>query len=148
MPAGQERQGAPLFILPVPCLLPFLVQNSTLHSHSDTTDRRNTTHPSSSSCSEQNTRTEASDSKDNPVSADICQYIENHPKESSACNVNVASAAENTGRGSLGDENEEPIIGPDSKSDEVFAATVARRRRKELMKLKNKHCHHLDNTRF
>ncbi|KAL0374915.1 UNVERIFIED_CONTAM: hypothetical protein Sradi_3407200 [Sesamum radiatum] len=40
-------------------------------------------------------------------------------------------------------KNQEPIIGLHKKPENMFAATEARRRRKELMRLRNINCHHV-----
>ncbi|KAL0338606.1 UNVERIFIED_CONTAM: hypothetical protein Sangu_1382700 [Sesamum angustifolium] len=40
-------------------------------------------------------------------------------------------------------KNQEPIIGLHKKPEDMFAATEARRRRKELMRLRNINCHHV-----
>ncbi|KAL0316119.1 UNVERIFIED_CONTAM: hypothetical protein Sradi_5490100 [Sesamum radiatum] len=152
---GQElytRLGNPLFVLPVPWLLPFLSNSNTIHSHSDTNKRQNET-SSTRQCS-------FSSSSDSLFVKDEHQLISNlnmlMEASSSArampvqnvcaagftsladetCSLTAVSAPGHTSRG-LGKKNQEPIICRNEDSENMFAATTARRRRKELMKLKN-----------
>ncbi|KAL0336996.1 UNVERIFIED_CONTAM: hypothetical protein Scaly_1974700 [Sesamum calycinum] len=152
---GQElytRLGNPLFVLPVPWLLPFLSNSNTIHSHSDTNKRQNET-SSTRQCS-------FSSSSDSLFVKDEHQLISNlnmlMEASSSArampvqnvcaagftsladetCSLTAVSAPGHASRG-LGKKNQEPIICRNEDSENMFAATTARRRRKELMKLKN-----------
>lgn len=193
---GNARPGTPLFVLPVPWLLPFLTQHSTLHSNTGTNDRTNARQCSKCSCSEtrphednnqlssnQNTKAEATNSMktmsmDSVHRAGLTlppesggQYTARHftsdvivpglfspvrPLETrgpprsfqvdDTAGVNVVSTTKSMRHG-LSQRNQEPIIVPRKKPEDVFAASVARRRRKELMKLKNADCHNVQ-TRY
>ncbi|KAL0426526.1 UNVERIFIED_CONTAM: hypothetical protein Slati_2827400 [Sesamum latifolium] len=152
---GQEvctRLGNPLFVLPVPWLLPFLSNCNTIHSHSDTNKRQNET-SSAHQCS-------FSSSSDSLFVEDEHQLISNlnmmMEASSSArvmpvlnvcaagftsladetCSLTAVSAPGHTSHGPV-KKNQEPIICCNEDSENVFAATTARKRRKELMKLKN-----------
>ncbi|XP_011077881.1 uncharacterized protein LOC105161771 isoform X1 [Sesamum indicum] len=152
---GQElytKLGHPLFVLAVPWLLPFLSGSNTIHSHCDTNKRQNET-SSTRQCS-------FSSSSDSLFVKDEHQLISNlnmmmeasssaraMPVENvcaagftsladETCNFTAVSAPGHTSRG-LAKKNQEPIIRRNEDPENVFAATTARRKRKELMKLKN-----------
>ncbi|KAL0344775.1 UNVERIFIED_CONTAM: hypothetical protein Sradi_4308800 [Sesamum radiatum] len=152
---GQEvytRLGNPLFVLPVPWLLPFLSNSYTIHSHSDTNKRQNETSStrqcsfSSSSdslfvkdehqlLSNLNMMMEASSSARAMPVQNVCAAGFT-PLADGTCSLTAVSAPGHTSHG-LVKKNQEPIICCNEDSENVFAATTARRRRKELMKLKH-----------
>ncbi|KAI3447481.1 hypothetical protein Pfo_004146 [Paulownia fortunei] len=187
---GITGPGNPLFVLPVPCLLPFLSHSATLHSYSGTNKRQkeiSSAHQCGMSLSSDtlfvkdnhqlssnpNMRMEASNSTRSmsvgsvdgagfTFPADSGDHYKGHnPKvtllvpetlrsvrsvesirptrnsqEDDIYDLNVVSAPEYISQGLL-KKNQEPIICGHKKS------TKARRRRKELMKLKNNHWHHV-----
>ncbi|PIN14700.1 hypothetical protein CDL12_12672 [Handroanthus impetiginosus] len=134
---GIAGPGTPLFVFPVPWLLSFLAHSSMHHKNSALNNGQDAHQCSACSCSgsllcednnqlssNQNVRVEASNSME----------------DMSCSDVSAISASKGTRNGLL-QRNRERIIHSHKKSEDVFAATEARRRRKELMKLKNVHCH-------
>lgn len=191
--SGITGPGNPLFVLPVPWLLPLPSYSTMVHSYSDTNKRQNET-PSTHQCSMSsssdtlflednhelssnlNMWMEASNSKrsmsvGSAIGAGFTYPVDSgdqdtgdHPKvtlvvpeklssvrpvesirpirnseEDNIYNINAISATKHMSK--TLPKNPEPSR--HKKSENVFAATKARRRRKELIKLKNIQCHHL-----
>ncbi|XP_051149173.1 uncharacterized protein LOC127263917 isoform X1 [Andrographis paniculata] len=145
--------GSPMFVLPVPCLLPCLGHGSTLHSCSDTNrtppSKNQSTHQCSvalsyQSSSSRNTAADTSNSTKAVSAGSGDQYGKAHHHRSrrlgTALDLNLRP-----GRNSAGDGTNDPSSKMDrergvchhKKVEDVVAATNARKRRKELMTLKN-----------
>ncbi|KAK4432546.1 hypothetical protein Salat_1016800 [Sesamum alatum] len=151
-PWGYTGLGNPLFVLPGPWLLPFLSNSNTTHSHSNTIKRQNET---SSTCqgsfssssdslfikdehqliSNLNMRMEASSSARAMPVENVCAAGFTSLADET-CTLTAVSAPGHTSR-DLVKTNQELIMPRNEDSEDVFAATTARRRRKELMKLRN-----------
>ncbi|KAL3825789.1 hypothetical protein ACJIZ3_021818 [Penstemon smallii] len=136
----------PFYVLPVPWLFPYHPNNTMVHSnYVGTNDDQN----------------EILSSDNNPMSFDLNLRAEDsssprtmpqeawftfptegqHTSSVLVPDVDAVSSHEHIKHG-LAQTNHEPNICPLKKPEESFAASEARRRRKELMKLKNTHCHH------
>ncbi|KAL7137409.1 hypothetical protein ABFS83_10G090200 [Erythranthe nasuta] len=123
---GQEKSmGAPLLLFPVPFLLPFQTPN----------EGKNTENQSSI-CSCSVARLNEDNNNNNNNNNNNSQV-----DDTSNANANDVSAPESATRAGSAEENREPVVSPREDSDDAIAATIARRRRKELMKMRNKHCY-------
>ncbi|KAL8039684.1 hypothetical protein ABFX02_10G052200 [Erythranthe guttata] len=124
---GQENpMGAPVLLFPVPFLLPFQTPN----------EGKNTENQSNiCSCSVARPNEENNSNNNNNSQVDDTSNANDVPAPESATHVGSA------------EENREPVVSPREDSDDALAATIARRRRKELMKMKNKHCYQKQHTR-
>lgn len=177
---GNARPGAPLFVVPIPWLLPLLAHSSTNTTHycgKCSCSEARLSEDSSPLPSNQNMRAEGynhmqtmcadSDGRDGttlpPDSSVQCSirqppgaivvpglFTPVRPREALeppwSCQVDdtttdlrLVSALESMRHGLLR-TNQETSICSSTKAEDVYVATEARRRRKELMKLKNIHC--------
>ncbi|KAH6825375.1 hypothetical protein C2S53_018727 [Perilla frutescens var. hirtella] len=179
---GNAGPGAPLFVVPIPWLLPLLTHSGT-NSHYCGKCLCSEARPSEDSNhlpSNQNMRAEAEGYNhmqnvcaddhidrrggmtlplDRGVQCSVRQppgaivvpglFTPVRPRESlepprscqedDTTDIRLVSAIENMRHGLLR-TNQETIICSPKKAEDVYVATEARRRRKELMKLKNIHC--------
>ncbi|PIN16827.1 hypothetical protein CDL12_10529 [Handroanthus impetiginosus] len=148
---GMTGPGNPLFVLPVPWVLPFLHHSSTLPSHSDTKKKGNEVAPSHkcgcvhgaglSLLPESGDHYSRCHPKATPVAPETLSYIRpvgrpEPTRDYDFCDLNAVSASEHIFK-SPHKNNQEPTICCHKESENVFASSKARMRRKELMKLKN-----------
>ncbi|KAL0410077.1 UNVERIFIED_CONTAM: hypothetical protein Slati_3597400 [Sesamum latifolium] len=159
-----SRQGTPFIVLPVPWLLPCLNHSSMLHPNCCINDKQNTQPRSSSSCSETRLHEDKNQSSSsykpraearNSTKAGSAhgagfnmptdgggQCTACHPRGAVSVPELFSSVRPQESHGTR-QKNREPIIGLHKKPENMFAATEARRRRKELMRLRNINCHHV-----
>lgn len=169
---GQDYSmgNQPLFVVPVPWLLPLLTHSSSggTHAHhcgkcscSSKANPSDDNMPSSQAYNHMETTGADSDGRGG-TSGDQCsvrhtpstmvvpglfspvrrrETVE-HPRSwqvDDSADLRLVSALESMRNGLLR-TNQEPIICSPKKAEDVFVATEARKRRKQLMKLKNIHC--------
>lgn len=155
-PADMDRRGAPgpapLYVVAVPCLLPFLGQSIAPNFNTGADEALNA-HPLHAdnnqlpSSSNRDMNAEASNRGRACHDGAPAKFTSGRPLESLRTsrntNPNVSSAPKGTFRHNLLLKNQEPVANTPKKAEDAYAATVARRRRKELMRLKNIHCEYL-----
>lgn len=152
---GNPRPGAPLLVVPVPWLLPLHTHHCGKCSCSDNSNHMPSSQNMSAEaynhmhtmCADSDGRAGASGAQCSVRQPIVVPglFTPVRPRETveppRSCQVDdiadlrLVSALESMRHGLLR-TNQEPI----KKAEDVFVATEARRRRKELMKLKNIHC--------
>ncbi|XP_051130415.1 uncharacterized protein LOC127250956 [Andrographis paniculata] len=134
------RQGTPFFVVAVPWLLPFLTHGGTADFQSCSNDVPQNESNQLSSSLDMNLNMEVLNSAV-PTACNGCQRLENRRVDDS-CGGCVSCTSESIQHGLFGKNLDPNSFSSPKSAEDVSAATLARRRRKELMRLKSVHCHY------